>query len=201
MKKIMFDDKYALTEAVLRGYKMQTRRLVPKSFFKDKWCCVDGMLYLEDEHGVRIDICDTKYARYKAGETVAIAQSYKEISEKVHPIPSFASKAGLHNKMFVSAELMPHQILITGLHVERLQDISDEDCMKEGVREVLVNNNWGNCASHYAYEVPYEERGKSKRLGGSTPREAYEMLIDKISGWGTFEENPFVFVYDFKLIK
>lgn len=31
---------------------------------------------------------------------------------------------------------MPHQIRITGIRCERLQDISDEDCMKEGVVDV-----------------------------------------------------------------
>lgn len=29
MKKIMFNDKYKLTEAVLKGRKTQTRRLLP----------------------------------------------------------------------------------------------------------------------------------------------------------------------------
>lgn len=32
-------------------------------------------------------------------------------------------------------------------------------------------------------------------------REAYAALIDKISGKGAWESNPFVFVYDFELVK
>lgn len=36
MKKIMFNDKYGLTEAVLEGRKTQTRRMLnPTRFFKD----------------------------------------------------------------------------------------------------------------------------------------------------------------------
>lgn len=35
--------------------------------------------------------------------------------------------------MFVKAEYMPHQIRITGIHCERLQDISDTECLEEGV--------------------------------------------------------------------
>ena len=34
-----------------------------------------------------------------------------------------------------------------------------------------------------------------------TPHEAYAALIDKISGKGTWERNPYVFVYDFELVK
>ena len=31
--------------------------------------------------------------------------------------------------------------------------------------------------------------------------DAYEILIDKVSGKGTWERNPYVFVYDFELVK
>ena len=43
-------------------------------------------------------------------------------------------------------------------------------------------------------------------MGGKLKREElekmifYSVLIDKISGKGTWESNPYVFVYDFKLI-
>ena len=37
--------------------------------------------------------------------------------------------------------------------------------------------------------------------GYETPREAYAALIDKVSGKGTWQNNPYVFVYDFELIK
>ena len=35
----------------------------------------------------------------------------------------------------------------------------------------------------------------------TTPREAYAALIDKISGKGTWASNPYVFVYEFELVK
>lgn len=34
-----------------------------------------------------------------------------------------------------------------------------------------------------------------------TPREAYAALIDRISGKGTWESNPFVFAYEFERVK
>lgn len=33
-----------------------------------------------------------------------------------------------------------------------------------------------------------------------TPREAFASLIDRVSGKGTWDRNPFVFVYDFELV-
>lgn len=34
-----------------------------------------------------------------------------------------------------------------------------------------------------------------------TPRKAFAALIDKVSGKGTWDKNPLVFVYEFELIK
>ena len=41
--------------------------------------------------------------------------------------------AGWSNTMFTKADLMPHHIRITDIKIERLQNISDEDCFKEGI--------------------------------------------------------------------
>ena len=68
MKKIMFNDKYGLTDAVLEGRKTMTRRIVPQSV-------VDNYMYDTDP-----TIIDA--ARFEIGEVVAIAQSYKSIFEK-----------------------------------------------------------------------------------------------------------------------
>lgn len=35
----------------------------------------------------------------------------------------------------------------------------------------------------------------------STPQYAYADLIDKVSGEGTWESNPWVWVYEFELMK
>ena len=84
-----------------------------------------------------------------------------------------------------------HFIKITGVRAERLQDISEEDCLKEGIEEVIWNGKILKSSKHYFNG--YESYG--------TPIEAYAELIDRINGNGTFQRNPFVWVYDFKLIK
>lgn len=96
--------------------------------------------------------------------------------------------SGIFNKMFVRAESMPHHIKITSVDVERLQDISDEDCIKEGVKR--FSNTFG--IKEYA-RVPI------LKIFGS-PQKAFAALIDKVSGKGTWDSNPMVWVYEFELV-
>lgn len=185
MKKITFNDKYGLTQAVLEGRKTQTRR----TFLKPG---EENLL-----QGITPEYLISAKSRYKVGETIAIAQSYKdihaEILREVGPWDlkkEFQQSKGYKNKMFVRAEKMPHAIIITNIRVERLQDISEEGCMKEGIWR---DDNVGLEGTTYWY---HGLANSSFR----TPQEAYASLIDNISGKGTWATNPYVFVYDFELI-
>lgn len=102
---------------------------------------------------------------------------------------------GWNNKMFVKADDMPYQIRITDVRIERLQDISDEDCIKEGIIK-----KYHSPAAMNFYYVPNVEVKSSKDVY-TTPQEAYAAFIDKVSGKGTWDSNPYVFVYDFELVK
>ena len=170
MKKIMFSDKFGLTEAVLSGRKTMTRLICPDGTPLGNWAET------------------VKKSRYQVGEVVAVAQRYRDFI--LNPI-SIPADMGWFNKLFVRADLMPHQIRITNVRVERLQDISDEDCIKEGI---WMAENVGFQGVSYWYPNLCNSKFK-------TPREAYAALIDRISGKGTFESNPYVFVYEFELIK
>ncbi len=188
MKKIMFNDKYSLTEEVLSRRKTHTRRIIPDSFFSLNWDSREDekTLIVENDFGDWIDIRHSTFARYKVGEVVAIAQAYKDFVNDECNHTLFPDGAGWTNKMFVRADLMPHRIRFNDVWVERLQDISDEDCIKEGV---CVGT------SEATYHV------MNLGICANTPREAYASLIDKISGKGAWERNPYVFAYEFELIK
>ena len=175
MKKIMFNDKYGLTQAVLEGRKTMTRRIVRNP----KEAEINGHKYLQ-----------TEKLRYKVGEVVAVAQAYKDTCW-TSPVLRLKDKPGWSNKMFVYAGLMPHQIRITNIRVERLQDISDEDCIKEGVY-------WDYGDYPYMATIMFKYDGKEEFI---RPESAFAALIDKVSGKGTWKSNPWVFVYEFKLVK
>lgn len=197
----MFNDRYGLTEAVLEGRKTQTRRVISINFYNR----VDWK-YFEEGHNDCIiddDISILDCGHYHVGEVVAIAQRYKDIQELLPQDPialntldgkddfvytDYTKMMGWNNKMFVKAKLMPHHIKITNIRVERLQDISDEDCLREGVVR---------CAIPFCLK-DYCTRGCDDCA--DSPREAYAILIDKVSGKGTWDKNPWVFVYDFELV-
>ena len=179
MKKIMFNDKYLLTQEVLEGRKTQTRRiLLPHTVHELR----NGNDYQEV---IRL------YSTYKVGEVVAVAQRYKDIALDV-PVELAAElikQPGWTNKMFTKADVLTHHIRIMEIRIERLQDISEEDCLAEGIWKA---HNVGLEGVTYWYHglanSPYR-----------TAKEAYAALIDKICGKGTWKNNPYVFVYDFEL--
>lgn len=193
----MFNDKYGLTQAVLDGRKTMTRR-ISKEQIRNSVFWKSGY---ESIHGYEIKPI------YEIGEVVAIAQSYRDVEQEGYPVDSrydafrtanwgdgedgaLKSSAGWNNKLFVRADLMPHHIEIIGIKVERLQDISNEDCLKEGIEEHLKGVQYGFSSNiGYCGQYPF-----------SNPREAFASLIDKVARKGTWDSNPYVFAYKFELV-
>ena len=207
MQKIMFDDRYCLTDGTIKQRKKETRRneLTDKEQAVIQELCasgerrpyiIRGCIVIRDGYGKEVF---RKPTRYSIGEIVAVAQNYNDAGinsyyivsyrEDGTPVPAIQSP-GWTNKMFVRADLMPHQIRITGIRIERLQEISDEDCMKEGIRYIPE-------IGKFYFEDVLREAG----FYFDNPREAFAALIDKVSGRGTWDRNPYVVVYQFELMK
>lgn len=98
-----------------------------------------------------------------------------------------------------------HHIKITDVRVERLQDIPDEEIMKEGITHGMVScvdTETGEKGDYCIIEV--KKTGKTtcsiSHLMFSNRRKAFASLIDRISGKGTWKDNPYVFAYSFTLI-
>ena len=166
MKKILFNDKYGLTQAVLEGIKTQTRRIIKTSDAFERvnpdfdWDDEDIENW-ENDFALRVkNMSETEkkecfnyllnHPKYKVGEIVAVAQSYKDVD-------SYYSAA----------------------YQRQLE--------------------WDGVA--HKYYVNYDKTNGSKIYFKASPKESYAVLIDKVSGKGTWESNPYVFVYDFNLVK
>lgn len=214
----MFNDECGLTQAVLDGRKTMTRRVCkydrpnetydivfpvfePNDYDNDG-NIVSPLNYAFGWKNDKGDFTGWNIPKYKVGEAVAVAQCYKSLG--MNPEIALDDKDGIgfytktkfapgwKNKMFVRADLMPHHIHITDIKVERLQNISDEDCLKEGI----YKGQCGSADTHFMDAYYY----KGDIQPYCTPRGAFAALIDKVSGKGTWLKNPYVFCYSFKLI-
>lgn len=208
MKKIMFSDRYGLTKAVLDGNKTMTRHIIPPievdwnrrgivtlpiSSFKDGLLFMDTSSILPDSPEY---LAPKKYQpKYNVDDVVAVAQKYSDImpylADSFHQpsIDYMKNKPGYNNKLFVRADLMPNKISFTGLRMERLQDISDEDCIREGIVKTAQGfysfEGWG---------------GKTTQWYAMSPREAFSALIDKVVCKGCWNMNPWVYVNEFERV-
>lgn len=200
MKKILFNDKFLLTQEVLSGNKTMTRRsfarFEPDARMFDEICNFEGsfddkgrwIFSLYNEDG---DIIGDVIPHYNVGDIVAIAQSYKTIYSEIEDKDAaekfkkeYENTAGWNNKMFVKADLMRHHIKITDIKIEYLQDISEEDALREGVEELCFDYFLPN-----DYSKPF-----------LMPRDAFAVLIDKVGKKGDWDKNPLVAAYTFELV-
>ena len=247
-----------LFHAVVNGSKTQTRRIMkPQPYLI--------------EHGVPMDDwLNVINPRYKVGEVLYLKEPYTNevdghigVAYKYRPSNTDGiseSEIKWKNKLFMPEKYARYFIKITAVRCERLQDISDEDCLKEGIFLNLIEmgfHHYHDIEDRY-YCADCEKKGRDRlieqalknkelfgfdseniddewiceELDGYTPscddevkvcdicekvlsaysngvdgnnyiepQEAFAKLIDKISGKGTWQSNPYAWVYDFELIK
>lgn len=213
MKKRMFNDRFYLTGAVLSGDKTMTRSIIqPQPAGTAEYA---GLHWVAEVCGrtikkkkLRADFSDntTVTSLFNFYENVAVAQRYSDIfaPDKMlyrsvgdgYRAERADTQKGWDNKMFVAPNLMPHYIRIDKVRCERLQDISEEDCMKEGIKQ--VDSASIILANMFYFYCDY---GQSVAGYYNTAREAFADLIDKVMGKGTWDSNPWVWVYEFTLIQ
>lgn len=205
MKGICFIEP--LHDKTVKKIKVQTRRIVnPQPLEIVCSTIIDNNLLFEarDENDALVFI----KPRYKVGDILYMKEPYVYFSlgnrepievyrygktkEEIDSYNDADGCGGLttnwKNKLFMPAYAARHFIKITAVRAERLQDISNEDCIKEGIEEELNihdGKQWFTyCNGTHSFE---------------TPREAYKALINSIDGKDTWDNNPWVWVYDYTL--
>lgn len=178
MKGICFIEP--LLAATVEGYKTQTRRTGKPRFVIDDVVFLKEPYAYEGEQGYSADPQRFIY-KYDYPHCVSAFVDPDTIPDK--------SVVDWKNKLFMPARAARHFIEITGIRSEKLQDISNEDCIKEGI---WAAEDIGSLGISYWY-------GGCNNSTHKTPQEAYAALIDKINGRGTWTANPTVTVYEYKL--
>lgn len=195
MKGICFKEPLFL--ATIGGNKTQTRRI----------CRFDKTIPIEVEESLRgvaaLMPNGLQYLirpKYSVGELVYLKEPYYDWDDLDPEDGAYSYKFKdpqkcvpfWRNKLFMPAKAARYFIQIKNVRVERLQDITEEDCIKEGIvdfGEMAPIDRYGLRQRHVNIDL------------GDTPRTAYAKLIDDISSKGTWESNPFVWVYDYLLFK
>ncbi len=78
---------------------------------------------------------------------------------------------------------------VTGVRVERLQEISEADAISEGIERSY--DQWRDYRTDQAVNYP----------SAATPIESYRTLWEQINGSGSWDTNPWVWVVEFKRVK
>lgn len=198
MKGICFIEP--LHDKTVKKTKTETRRIIVNQPLENEIIkpFTNGFFGIYHKVGGIDNLKVTLKPRCNVGEILYLKEPYfilesKQIEYRYEPtfflegcvMPKWQWK----NKLFMPASAARHFIKITAVRAERLQDISNEDCIKEGIEEELNIHNgkqWFTyCNGTHSFD---------------TPREAYKALINSIDGKDTWDNNPWVWVYDYKLI-
>lgn len=203
MRKIAFSDKFKLTDSILDGCKTQFRCVVPNNMiskiineFKDDYY-ENTLSTMSDIELINHYYFTEKLAKppYVVGEKLAVAQTYESIINN----EAFSARfqflldeiPGWKDNRKVKAEKMIHHITITSVRIEELQDISDNDCLEEGIEQIVLGDDKKGSITVYGYKATKEV--------WVTPREVFIQLINRVHRKNIWKENPYVFVFDFIL--
>lgn len=202
-----------LYDATIEGVKDETRRIIPNCdslrqsvFVKSNYETLHGrelkpkykegeIIYLKEPYKLEEYSAGLYQIFYKfGGEPMLIDISEWKISKnQIDKIikQQNKSKSGYANKLFMPAWCARRFIKITNYRAEALQDITDIGCVREGIKKIE--------GEVIGYPVGVSFNYSNGFANWTTYREAYADLIDRINGKGTWNSNPFVWVYDYEL--
>jgi len=155
--------------------------------------------------------------RYKVGEIVYVKEGWTTQYDGIHDDNGYGEyvyKAddawldvydGCSNKwqspLFMKEEASRIHLEITGIKVQMVQDISWDECIREGISDMVIPENLEN-QEMYRW---LEKEAFPDSLAGiiSKLKDAYASLWDSINAKKGFplESNPWVFAYTFKVVQ
>lgn len=199
-----------MVRALLDGRKTQTRRMVKPQFAHDAIPCEMGAT---NERGHQISghsgvwWCDAEGNQENAvrcpygqpGDRLWVRETWAQPDRrsagfspyiyaadwKEQDRPKHRWKPSIHMPKAAIRILLE----VTGVRVERLQDISEADAIAEGCTKNHNNYFWGG---------PHKAGGLKQM---ATARQAYQDLWESINGTESWDANPWVWVVEFKQAK
>jgi hypothetical protein len=213
-KPILFNTQ--MVNAILAGNKTQTRRIV-KAGFDCNSMEFHGPLMANKNEGTQAFFKDREWflgvkSKYEIGDILYVKETYLYCLEDSF-LEGFDSRyvyrASVHPDWFESLKEshpyckwtpsihMPRYaarifLKVTNVRVERLQDITEHDAVAEGIKRVWIDERNGQ---------PMYENYLSCGYTEVLPIDSYHSLWESINGKGSWNDNPWVWVYEFERVK
>lgn len=181
-----------MVNAILEGRKTQTRRMVKgainhqaekaQCFYQEKW---DFLRY----DGLRLQT--VKCPLGTEGDRLWVRETFVAIPE-LKAVCYRANESQMHSGPWTPSIFMPRwasriDLEITNIRIERLQDISEEDAVAEGI--------------YHDHETKRYHYLKRAGAGLVNPEDAFHVLWDTVNGKSAWAANPWVWVYEFRRIE
>lgn len=192
-----------MVRAILEGRKTQTRRPIKHSLI----CNADtdkldsSYVYVQDEYGDNHHILT--YSPYQIGDKLYVRETFATgyaiggidgnqnvISEiyKASTKPSDVGDLNWKPSIHMPKEYARIWLEVTNIRVERVQDITEDDVWKEGL----------NKEEYYDWLEDASCIGVPAGTTYEKPKDLYSYLWNSI--YKNWEENPFVWVIEFKVL-
>lgn len=212
-KPILFSTP--MVQAILEGRKTQTRRIAKQQAIRD----LESGYVFDDKHNEIFDLHNWKdpfisrFCKYKIGDILWVRETwqhtkclninfedenygfvYKADGQPWDDYEEWTWKPSI----FMPKDACRIFLKITKIRIERLEDITKEDAIAEGIEK------WEQmCQTRYkSYVDPmvgFWDDGSHLQTGGVHPAIAsYRSLWAKINGFDNLNSNPWVFVYEFE---
>lgn len=200
-----------MVRALLDDRKTQTRRIVKNP---DYYGCLTGDCPHEKQ--IECDEAMRKECPYgQPGDRLWVKETYLPWRDKNGPCKVAAYKADGYElepgEQWTPSIFMPRwasriTLEITAVRVERLQEISDLDAIKEGIEPFSdeMGDEGGDKWKNYAFETAHPKRGiaptdeGNRILAFGDPTHSYRTLWESINGPGSWTLNPWVWAISFR---
>jgi len=204
-----------MVRAILDGRKTQTRRIVkPQPMLSDTLVYYNELLGEWRWINERIDeggalrcpyggVGDVLWVREAFHTSPHFGCLYRADYDDGALLPKVAAHGGWKPSIYMPRSLSCIDLEITGIRVERLQGISREDAIAEGIEPTHIDSLGRQQWRVYPHQdgTPGEEvAAYVGRPTTSRPIDSYKSLWLSINGPGSWDANPWVWVIEFKVM-
>ncbi|OQS36130.1 hypothetical protein B0T45_16700 [Chromobacterium haemolyticum] len=193
-----------MIRALLAGTKTQTRRIIKpqpdatEERLRELGAWIDGFTLSQQVDGAwQHGFIDAKCPYGQPGDRLWVRETYTDAGCRLTYRADEDDGAHCVVEKWIPLIHMPRAacrlvLEITEVRVERLQDISNEDCIAEGINRIAHGREG------YFY---HHQRTEPDRHNWCHPDDAYKELWESLYGAGSWDANPWVWVIEFKKVE